>query len=77
VSGKLADSHFSAHLPEVCQRVEVAKGEADMLHEVRRELAHQRGVGVDECAPGSAAMPVWDRLGDQTLEQRGNIGLRR
>jgi len=47
----------------------------DVVDEVRRELAHQRGVGVDECPPGSEPVLVRDRLGDETVEQRCDIGL--
>ena len=53
------------------------QGEPDLVHEVRREPTHQRGVGVDECSPGSAPGLVWDRRCDQTVEQRRDIGLSR
>ena len=68
---------LSARLPELGQDVEIAQGEADVVHEVRRELAHQRGVGVDERPPGGEPVLVGDRLGDQTVEQRRDIGLSR
>jgi len=32
---------------------------------------------VDECTPGSEPVLVWDRLCDQTVEQRRDIGLSR
>ena len=74
---KLAHAQFSTRLPELGQDVEVAQGEADVVHEVRCELAHERGVGVDERPPGSQPLLVWDRLCDQMVEQQRDIGLSR
>ena len=74
LGGELTDAHFSARLPELGQDVEIAQGEADVVDEVRCELAHERGVGVDERPPGREPARVWDRLGGQTVDQRRDIG---
>ena len=72
---KFAHTHLAAGLSKLSQDIEVAQAEPDLIDEVHRQLAHQRGVRADERLPGVHSMLIRDRLGDETSEECGDVGL--
>jgi hypothetical protein len=71
------NAQFAAGLSELGQHVEIAQGEASLVDEIGCQLTHQRGMRAQQRAPGVESKLMGQRLEDEPIEQRGNVGLTR
>ena len=62
-------------LGQLSEHVEVGQGEPRRLREIDLEPAHERGVRLEERAPGLEPVPVRQGLGHEPIEETGNLGL--